>query len=39
MRDGLPIIDPAGHENVKGTLLTFLPERTAEACGRIKAQC
>lgn len=37
LRDGLPIIDPSGHELVKGALLTFRPECTAEAYNRISA--
>jgi hypothetical protein len=37
LRDGLPIIDPAGHGLVKGVLLTFLPTRVAEAYDRIAA--
>lgn len=37
LRDGLPIIDPEGHNRIRGTLLTFLPERTAEAYDRISA--
>ena len=35
LRDGLPIIDPEGHGSVPGALLTFLPERSAEAYSRI----
>jgi len=37
LRDGLPIIDPAGYGHVKGALVTFLPERAAEAYNRISA--
>jgi len=37
LRDGLPIIDPQGHGGVEGALLTFLPERAAEAYDRISA--
>jgi len=35
LRDGLPIIDPNGTGRVKGVLLRFQPERTAEAYKRI----
>jgi len=35
LRDGLPIIDPDGNGWVTGALLTFLPERSAEAYTRI----
>jgi len=35
LRDGLPIIDPAGRNFVKGVLVTFWPERRAEAYSRI----
>lgn len=37
LRDGLPIIDPAGHGFIQGALLTFLPTRVAEAYDRIAA--
>lgn len=37
LRDGLPIIDPEGYGHVKGALVTFLPERAAEAYNRISA--
>jgi hypothetical protein len=35
LRDGLPIIDPAGEGRVKGALMTFLPDRAAAAYDRI----
>jgi len=35
LRDGLPIIDPAGKGAVNGTLLTFQPTKAAEAYNRI----
>src|SRR3990172_4577555 len=37
LRDGLPIIHLNGRGFVKGALLTFLPERAAEAYDRISA--
>lgn len=37
LRDGLPIIDSAGNGCVKGALVTFWPDRTAEAYDRISA--
>jgi hypothetical protein len=37
LRDGLPIIDPAGYGRVKGALLTFQPEQAADAYDRISA--
>lgn len=37
LRDGLPIIDPQGQGYTNGALLTFLPERAAEAYARISA--
>jgi hypothetical protein len=37
LRDGLPIIDPQGRGHVRGALLTFVPERAAEAYDRISA--
>lgn len=37
LRDGLPIIDSAGHGRVKGALVTFLPGRAAAAYDRISA--
>ena len=37
LRDGLPIIDSAGHGRVKGALVTFLPERATAAYDRISA--
>lgn len=37
LRDGLPIIDSAGHGRVTGALVTFLPERAAAAYDRISA--
>src|SRR5437867_1426934 len=37
LRDGLPIIDAAGHGRVKGALMTFVPERAAAAYDRISA--
>jgi hypothetical protein len=37
LRDGLPIMDPQGQGCTKGALLTFLPERAADAYDRISA--
>ena len=37
LRDGLPILDREGSGSVKGVLLTFFPERVAEAYDRISA--
>lgn len=37
LRDGLPIIDPAGHGSVNGALLTFAREQAAAAYDRISA--
>jgi len=37
LRDGLPIIDSGGDGRVKGALVTFWSERTAEAYDRISA--
>jgi hypothetical protein len=37
LRDGLPIIQPAGRGSIRGALLTFWPERAAEAYDRISA--
>ncbi len=37
LRDGLPIIQLAGHGCVRGALLTFLPGRAADAYKRISA--
>lgn len=37
LRDGLPLIDPAGHERVKGALVTFRPGQAAAAYGCISA--
>ena len=36
-RDGLPIIDPSGHDHVNGALLYFQTTRAAEAYHRISA--
>ena len=37
LRDGLPIIDLQGHGSIKGALLTFLPNRAADAYDSISA--
>lgn len=37
MQDGLPVVDPTGPGEVKGALLTFLPERVSDAYDRISA--
>lgn len=37
LRDGLPIVDPAGSGYIKGALLTFTPERVSDAYDRISA--
>ena len=37
IRDGLPIIDPAGYSDVKGALIQFIPDRAGEAYDRISA--
>src|SRR6266542_6807894 len=37
LRDGLPLVEPTEPGEVKGALLTFVPERVSDAYDRISA--